>query len=271
MKWVRRRVWWIVALLALAIVVVWALPRETLRIFLQHDGTWQAMQARGTWRVGLDPSFPPFEMLDAAGNPVGFDVDLSRQMAADWGLQAEIVTIGFDSLLDAVRTVQIDSAVSAYPYDPRLTRDVLFSSPYFEAGIRLVVRQDSPLASVEQLASHIVAVEWGSMGDMVGRRLQKDEPSIQLAQFATPDEAVNALLTDLQIDALLVDNVTLRQAQGRGSAVKAIGPALESNPYVIVMPRTARDLYTQLEQSLEQMRANGAIETLETKWFADSG
>src|SRR5690606_37665238 len=100
--------------------------------------------SRGTWRVGLDPSFPPFEMLDANGQIIGFDVALAQELAALWGLEVEFVSIGFDSLLDAVRTGQVDSVVSAYPYDPRLTRDVRFSTPYFEAGIRLAIRDDSP-------------------------------------------------------------------------------------------------------------------------------
>ena len=38
------------------------------------------MQAR-TWRAGLDPSFPPFEMLDEAGNPVGYGRDLAWRIA----------------------------------------------------------------------------------------------------------------------------------------------------------------------------------------------
>jgi ABC-type amino acid transport substrate-binding protein len=237
-------------------------------IFSSRDTTWQVMQARGKWRVGMDPSFPPFEQLNAGNEMVGFDVDLARQMAASWQLELELVPIGFDSLLDAVRTAQIDSIVSAYPYDPRLTRDVLFSSPYFDAGIRLATRTDSPITSLEDLAGRAVAVEWGSMGDMVGRRLQETTPSLRLVQFATPGEAADALLSNSAIDALLVDNVTLRQAQARGAALRAVGPPLESSPYVIVMPRTARDLHSRIEGQLREMRDTGLLESLEAHWFA---
>ncbi len=66
---------WLWAALVAAFVLAAALlaepggPEQITRLFVRHDGTWAAMQARRTWRVGLDPSFPPFEMLDEAGNP----------------------------------------------------------------------------------------------------------------------------------------------------------------------------------------------------------
>lgn len=263
----RRIGWAIVGLALAALLIALAGGERGLQLFSARDRTWQAMQQRGAWRVGLDPSFPPFEQLDEQGQPIGFDVDLARQIAAQWGLDVEIVAIGFDSLLDAVRTGQIDSVVSAYPYDPRLTRDVRFSTPYFEAGIHLAVRSDSPLTAIEDLAGRVVAVEWGSMGDMVGRRLQRDEPTIHLAQFPTPDEALQALLADPTLDALLVDNITLRQAQANGARLRTVGPVLEDNPYVIVMPITDSTLPDQVERALQALRDQGVLNTLEERWF----
>ena len=151
--------------------------------------------------------------------------------------------------------------ISALPYDERLTQNVTYSAPYFEAGIRLAVRQASTITSIEQLAdpklAPKVAVEWGSTGDMVGRRLQRETPTLHLVQFSTPEEAVNALVQNQTITALLIDQVTLRQMQGEGKMIKAIGPALESNPYVIAMPHMAHILQTQVEQSLRNLQARG--------------
>ena len=141
-----------------------------LTAFLRRDLTWEAMQKRGAWRVGLDPSFPPFEMLDADAAPTGFDVELAGRIAAGWGMEVEIVAIGFDSLSDALRVSKIDSIVSAYPYDERLTRDFAFSTPYFDAGLRLVVREGSSIQDVQGLTGKRVAVEMGSLGDMIGTK-----------------------------------------------------------------------------------------------------
>lgn len=246
------------------------------RLFNRTDATWLAMQERGTWRVGLDPSFPPFEMLDENGTPVGYDIALAERMANDWGMQLEIVPIGFDSLLDALQTGQVDSVVSALPYDPRATQNVAFSEPYFEAGVRLAVRQNSTLASVQitdaadfapALSNLRIAVEWGSVSDGVGRRLQETAPTIELIPFATPEEAADALITDSAINALLIDNVSLRQRQGAGAPLIAIGPALEGNPYVIAMPREAQTLHTNVASALQLLDETGVRQALADEWF----
>jgi ABC-type amino acid transport substrate-binding protein len=244
-----------------------ASTRLLTRLFTRQDGTWAAMQTRKTWRVGMDPSFPPFEHLDETGAAVGYDVDLARAIAEDWGLQAEIVAVGYDSLADALAAGRIDSIVSAFPYDPRLTRDLWFSAPYFDAGLRVVTRAGSPITSTASLSNSIVAVEWGSMGDMIGRRLQREGSSLKTTPYSTPDEAVDALQNDLSVDALFIDQVSLRQAQGRGLAIVAVGPPLESNPYVIAAPLRAFDLQEHIAATLERLANDGTLAEIEARWF----
>lgn len=218
------------------------------------DATWQAMQARGAWRVGMDPSFPPFESLDAAGKPAGYDVELARKLAAEWGMDVEIVSIGFDSLLDALQAAKIDAIVSAYPHDARLTRDVAFSQPYFDAGLRLVVKTGSSIAGSTDLDGKRVAVEWGSEGDMVGRQWQRAGVELTLVPYETPQDAVAALVGGKEVDALLADGVTLHVAQAAGAPLQAAGPPVTSNPYVIVVPRQAYELLDKVNAGLNRLR-----------------
>ena len=268
----RRR--WLIAAGATAVLVaiglvVFAQDEGRLPSFLRRDTTWQAMQGRGTWRVGLDPSFPPFEMLDQEGRPVGYDVDLAQALAKTWGMEAEIVAVGFDSLPDTLKAGKIDSIVSAYPFDERLTQDFAFSAPYFDAGVRLAVRVGSPIATVADLSGRRVGVEWGSVGDMLGRQMQRDGVDVTLVPLETPADLLEALASQQEVDAILIDNVALRQAQGAGRQIVAVDEPLESVPYVIVMPRRATELHQNLEASLKLLQAEGHLGNLESAWFSD--
>jgi ABC-type amino acid transport substrate-binding protein len=273
----RRRRWaWIGGALLLLLLAISLLPDGPAARLLRQDATWHAMEQHGVWRVAVDPSFPPFETLDGAGNIVGFDVDMARAMAATWDMEVEFVAIGFDSLIDALIAGKVDSIVSALPLDPRLTKDIAYSEPYFEAGLRLAVPQTSPMVAAADgadpfdaaalLDGHTVAVEWGSTGDMIGRQLTRDGAALTLAQYPTPQEAVDALVQGAA-EALLVDNVTLREAQGQGAAIVALGPALEGSPYVIAMPLRAHELHENVGTALETLRTSGAFDRLESTWF----
>ena len=149
-----RRIWaLLILLLVISALILFALTPNGSRtlLFFRADATWEQMQQRGTWRVGMDPSFPPFESLDESGTPIGYDVELAERLAQQWGLEAEIVAIGFDSLVDALQAGKIDSVVSALPLDPRLTKDIAYSEPYFEAGVRLAVAEGSTIEVVDDL------------------------------------------------------------------------------------------------------------------------
>jgi polar amino acid transport system substrate-binding protein len=225
------------------------------------------MQERGTFRVGLDPSFPPFEKLDDAGLPAGYDVDLARALAQRWGLELEFVTLGYDSLIDALRAGRVDAVISAMPLDERLTKDVTYSLPYFESGLRLAAAPIAPLTTVDDLAGRRVAVEWGSAGDTFGRRLQREQAiALELVPFDTPAAALDAAAHGA-VDAALVDGVSLRLAQGQGLSLAAAGPVLESAPYVIVSPRRAPDLAGRIAEGLAALQASGALQQIEERWF----
>jgi ABC-type amino acid transport substrate-binding protein len=61
--------------------------------------------------------------------------------------------------------------------------------------------------------------------------------------------------------------VSLREAQGQGAALAAVGPALESNAYVIAMPRQATTLQERVAATLAQFQADGTLAELEVRWF----
>ena len=261
----RRPIIWIVACVLALAVGGWLILRTSGPAV---DETWLKMQERGSWRVGMDPSFPPFETLDAEGAPIGYDVDLAREIAATWGLEAEIVAIGYDSLLDALLVDRVDAVISAFPYNARMTKDVHYSPPYFEAGVRLVVSADAAFEEIGDLDGGTVAVEWGSRGDAIARRLQREGAGFTRLPFASSEEAVEALVSGAS-SALLIDGVTLRLAQGEGKEIRAVGAVLDEDPYVIAVSIKAPKLQSALLQALATLEEAGQLGMLEARWFGE--
>ncbi|MCC7353358.1 MAG: transporter substrate-binding domain-containing protein [Anaerolineae bacterium] len=233
----------------------------------QPDDAWLRIQQTSVWRVGMDPSFPPFESLDGDDLLVGYDVDMAQAIAARWSVTVTFRGIGFDSLLDAVIAGQVDAAISALPVEPRFARDVAFSIPYFEAGLVLVVRAaDTDIQRVEDLADKRLAVELGSAGDARGRGLQRELNGLTLVPFSLPQEALNAAASG-EADAALIDGVSAWEFAAQNREVRLLDRAVVSDPYVIVLPVQSPDLVGAVNKAIEEMRADGTLLALRRKWF----
>lgn len=249
----------LLSLLAMAVLLLRA------RLF-PSDPVWARVQRTGVWRVGLDPSFPPFEMVNEEGQVVGYDVDLARAIAEQWGVRVEFVGVGFDGLIDAVKAGRIDAAISAIPYDPLLTKDVRFSAPYFDAGWRIVVLRDASLRSEEDLAGKRVAVEWGSEGDVWARRLQRTQSDLALVLKPSLEEALAALRAG-EADAAIVDGVIFQLYR---KELRQVGETLSHEPYVIVVAMQAHRLHEEVNTTLETLEKSGVLDSLRRRWF-DAG
>lgn len=264
-----RQLWPVgLALAALLLLIGYALLRGG---GLGRDRLWERIQTDGVWRVGIDASFPPFDGLDAAGQPVGFDVDLARTIAARWGVQVHFEGIGFDGLVDAVFAGRIDAAVSALPYQPERTQDVAFSESYFEAGLVLVLpAAQTDTVTLNDLAGRRVAVEWGSEGDVQARLLRRRWPDLAIQPLDTPQAALLAVAED-QADAALVDHISALQFMATDPRVGIAPQVVVSDPYTIVLPRKSPRLQDEVNAALRALKADGTLDALAERWFGNSG
>ncbi len=232
--------------------------------FIGRDAVWARIQETGVWRVGMDPSFPPFENLDVATQqPVGLDVDLARAIAARWGARVEFVGVGFDQLIDAVYAHKVDSALSAMPIFAERSQEVAFSEPYIEAGIVLAVPPGSPVRGPDDLAGRRVAAEWGSAGDAQARILQRGLPDgFSLVLRDTVTAALDAVAAG-EADVALADAISLALHGGGLEPVAVV----DSDPYVIVLPRNAPDLRRAVNEALAALAADGTLAAIEARWL----
>ncbi|TMC58113.1 MAG: transporter substrate-binding domain-containing protein, partial [Chloroflexi bacterium] len=128
----------VAVLVALAVVLIAGLYMALSTLLgtatTARDEVYERIVARGTLRVGMDASFPPFEFSGADQSLQGFDVDLANELAARLQLRADFVTTGFDALYPELAAEHFDVILSALPFDRMRTRDVAYSDIYLYGG-----------------------------------------------------------------------------------------------------------------------------------------
>jgi polar amino acid transport system substrate-binding protein len=245
-------------ILLLILLILWWVfaPRD--------DGTLSEIQRRGTLRVGLDASFPPFEYIDEEGQIVGLDVDIAQAIATDLGVELALVNIGFDGLYDALLARRADLIISGLPYDPRWTEDVAYTINYFNAGQVLLIPADNQsIVSTEDLAGKTVAVEWGSQADMEGRRLEPLVEGITFLRRSTAEEAIAAVISG-EASAAIVEAVSGVRASPRGLKVVTY---LTDEWYAAAVHIESQALLEAVNQSMMRLAENGEMAKMQAQWL----
>ncbi len=236
------------------------------------DSTWTRIVNDGAFRIGIDPSFPPFERDDGKGHLSGLDIALADEFVQTWSLQSgatikvQYVYTGFDGLYDALKAGQFDAILSALPYDPSKTEDVRFSHSYFNGGPAVVVRENERnVSSWQDLAGKRVGVELGSGGDAFARRWQR-RLGYELHEYNTPSEALHALQTG-QVEGVLTDAIAFDVFLKSAGGVKMVGNPVSDELYVVAVRKDASTLLQQINAVIDAMKSDGRMERLYVEWL----
>lgn len=275
----RRR--WLAGLFVVALAVavgLWLLLRVLPEAI---DPTWERILETGVLRVCTDPSWPPFEFVNQdTGQIEGFDIDLARLLAerlmagtdsdaveaARPVVQARIVSVGFDSLYDALVAGRCDAVLSALPYEPARTQDVVYSVAYFNAGLALLTRADeSDIKVLADLAERVVGVEWGFVPE--GNSRQRDFlRNLSVRRYETAADTLRALHAG-EVEAAIVDRITALAYMRDCEGLQFVGEPLHDVNYVIPMRPDSFRLLEEINRLLLEMREDGTFEGLQEKWF----
>lgn len=171
----------------------------------------------GTLTVGTDTSYAPAEFLAEDGKtPVGFDVDLSKALAAVFGLKEEAISSTFDSIIPSVGS-KYDLGISSFTVTKERMQAVDFVT-YFKAGSTYVVQKGNPnKVDSSNLCGVKVAVQTGTT----------QEEEVNKANEQCKADGKDAI--DIQSSKLQTD-VTTAVASGKADIFYADTPGLPATP-----------------------------------------
>ena len=218
-----------------------------------------------TITVASDIAYAPFEYVEN-GEPVGFDIDLMREIGRRAGFTPEFQNVTFDGIVPGLGNNLYDAAISAMTITPEREESIDFSDPYFNADQSLLVPADSGILSVDDLADTVVGVQLGTTGASTAEEYQAAGQVGEVRTFDTIEDAF-AALENGQVDAVIndlpVSQARANQSDGRLEIVETI-PTGEQ--YGIAFP-TDSELVEPTNQALEQIKQDGTYAEIYEKWI----
>ena len=223
----------------------------------------QAPEAK-IYKIGTNAEYPPFESVDAAGNIVGFDVDLMNAIAESAGFDFEFVNTRWDGIFVALQSGEFDAVISAATITDERSQIVDFSDPYFNAGQIIAIPIGSDIKSVADLNGKKVGVQLGTTGDMWLTDNTKAEvvryDEITLAFQAMANGDLDAVFNDAPVSAEII-----RANPEMGATL--IGDPVTDEFYGVAVNKDQKDLLAAINKGLAAVKADGAYDAIYDTYF----
>ncbi|MFL6561768.1 MAG: transporter substrate-binding domain-containing protein [Bacillus sp. (in: firmicutes)] len=219
-------------------------------------------KAGKVYKVGVDTTYPPFEFKD--GNDYkGIDIELINAIAKNQGFDIELSPMDFGGIIPAMQANQLDVAIAGMSITDDRKKVVDFSTPYFDAGLTVVVKEDnSNIKSVENLKGKKVAVKKGT----TGAKFAQDNASklgITVVQF-NDSPAMFQEVANGNADALIEDYPVISYAIAQKDlGLKIVGDRLNGDQYgIAVLKGKNTDLLKKIDAGLAELKKDGTYDKI---------
>ena len=222
------------------------------------------------YKVGTEPTFPPFDTTDDDQNIVGLDMDLIKAIGEDQGFDVQFENLSFDGLIPALKAGNIDIVAAGMNKDDKeRQKQVDFSDAYYESQLYVVVPQDNKdIKSIDDLTADMkVAAQTGTTGAEKVKELKKDGKIKEAVILDGLDTAMMQLING-DVSAVINDKpVNEAYMKKQPDKVKMVGEALNAENYGFAVAKGNDELLEKINAGLANIKEDGTFDKLVDEWF----
>lgn len=232
------------------------------------DAAFTTVEA-GKLHMSTNAAFPPYEMTTDAGGFEGIDVEVADAIAKKLGLELVVDDMSFDAALTAVQTGQSDIAMAGITVNPERQEVMDFSDSYATGVQVIIVKEDSPIATVDDLAS---AEMIGTQKATTGYIYCSDTPENggygedHVTAFETGALAVMALVNG-QVDAVVIDNEPAKSFVAENEGLKILDTEFAVEDYAIGFAKGNTALLEAVNAAMAELKADGTFQGIVDKYI----
>jgi polar amino acid transport system substrate-binding protein len=241
------------------------------------DTNWENIQKTKIIKVGTDPTWPPYQMLNNVTQEIeGFEVELANKCAEKLGLTIEWQSVSFDNIILSVQNGQLDMGVSGFSITSDRLEQVSFTVPHSTTEGQVVMLKS--VAEAKGITTLHTLADFKTEGIKVGVQsgnVQQEELQDANVEIATWSDSASPFLdlvsANPSVQAVYAETpittswVAELGAQGHELVV------VYTHPYYPVAFLTAKGSSTLLEQmngALVDLIFDGTVDQLKAKWHA---
>jgi polar amino acid transport system substrate-binding protein len=216
----------------------------------------------------MELNYPPFEMIDPQGRPVGISVDMAYELGKFLEKEVQTQNIPFDGLIPALKTGKIDLIISSMTETPERAQSIDFSEPYLRTGLCLLVNKSAPIDSIEQAdqPSFSVAVKQGTTGQAYARQHLRRARILVLEK----EDACVLEVVQNKAQAFIYDQMSIfKHWQQHQDSTKAVLKPFQEEQWAVGVRGDDQALKAQVNAFLVVFKKEGGFEKLGDKYLKE--
>jgi polar amino acid transport system substrate-binding protein len=209
--------------------------------------------SRKRFIIGVKCDTPPFGYIDVRGKNAGIDIEIAKWFARfAWGREQRVSFVCAPTAArePLITTGRVDMVISTFTYTADRDTRIDFSRPYYNASGRLLVKNDSPIRTLNDIRGRRVATTSGSIYDRWMRRC------FPTTEVIVVDSVTSSVLAFNQgrADAVMWDDTSLAVTAAADPSAKMTNDIFLEGPYAIGMRQGNVALKRWVDARLEIMR-----------------
>lgn len=227
-------------------------------------------------RIGIAAEpYPPFASPDAAGNWVGWEIEIIDAVCAAAELDCVLTPTAWDGIIPALVSGRIDVIMASMSITEERAQVVDFSEPYYNTPTVIVGQRSIEMdATPEGLAGMVLGVQVATIHQAYAQAYF--EGATELRTYQTQDEA-NQDLAAGRIDATQADSLALEDflntPEGQCCEIKgtvAMDEAILGRGAGAAVRQGDDDLREAINRGIEIIIADGTYDAITARYFETS-
>ena len=213
--------------------------------------------------MSTNAAFPPYEMTTDSGEFEGIDIETAQAIADKLGLELQIDDMDFDAALLAVQQGKSDMVMAGVTVTDERQNVMDFTDSYATGIQSIIVKEDSDIASVDDLAGKKIGTQRGTTGYLYCSDDFGDENVVAYDNGLTAVQMLN----NGQVDCVVIDNAPAKEFIAANPGLKLLDTAYVEESYAIGVGKGNTELKDAINTALEELKVDGTLQAIVDKYI----
>ncbi|WP_137886363.1 ABC transporter substrate-binding protein [Pseudomonas sp. 2FE] len=218
-------------------------------------------------KIGTEGAYPPFNLIDASGQVVGFDVEIAKALCAKMKAECEVVTSDWDGIIPALNAKKFDFLAASMSITDERKQAVDFTEPYYTNKLQFVAPKAGDFKTDKaSLKGKVIGAQRATIA---GTWLEDNLADVIDIKLYDTQENAYLDLTSGRVDGVLADKFVnwewLKSDAGKGFEFK--GEPVFDNDKIGIAVRKGDPLREKLNTALKEIVADGTYKKINDKYF----